>query len=686
MTFLFPGFLWALSALAIPVVIHLFQLRRFKRIDFPNVRLLQDVAQRTRARKQVRHWLTLLARMLALACLVLAFAQPYIPRTDGAVRSGQRAVSIFIDDSWSMDGQNAEGRLLDQARKGAQDVVMAHASSDRFQVLTGRFEGREQVLTGRDEALAAAAQAEVGPFSRPLSQVLARQAEALARSEAAVKRRFLFTDLQRSQLDLERWANDTTLSTVIVPIASATADNLSIDSAWFASPVRRLGQLEELHVRIRNHGAQSLENVPLRLTIDGRQRALSTFGVEAGASVDTILRFTNDATGHHWGSIALTDRPVTFDDRLEIAYHTAERLRVALVSGGDAPTDNAIAAVFAGGPAAGRQDSTHTFTAQPYRNFDLATLQRTDLVVLNGLPDVPSGLARALKDFVDGGGSLAVFPPVKADAAGLGALLAPFGIAGPTRTDTATTKVDRIDLEEPFYREVFSTMPRNVDLPVVRVRHAFVPRPGADVLLRLQDGSPFLSSVRHGRGRVYVCASPLGEAGGSFQRHALLPTSLLRMAELSRPMGRLYHILGEEAIIPLEGLEITGEGAAHLKGPDGIDLVPELRRTPAGNAVVLHDQDLLPGAYALVLGADTLMMLALDLPRTESDLAAWTPGELSAELQQRGLTAFSVLETAPQELSLSLKELDQGVKLWKWFVLAALVFLALEILLIRTQR
>lgn len=679
MTFLFPGFLWALAALAIPVVIHLFQLRRFKRIDFPNVRFLKDVAQRTRARKKVRHWLTLLARMLALACLVLAFAQPYIPRTDGAVRSGQRAVSIFIDDSWSMDGQNAAGRLLDQARKGAQDVVMAHASSDRFQVLTGRFEGREQVLTGRDEALAAAAQAEVGPFSRPLSQVLARQAEALARSEAAVKRRFLFTDLQRSQLDLERWTNDTTLRTVIVPIANATADNLSIDSAWFGSPVRRLGQLEELHVRIRNHGAQPLENVPLRLTIDGRQRALSTFGVEAGASVDTILRFTNDATGHHWGSIALTDRPVTFDDRMEIAYHTAERLRVTLVSGGDAPTDKAIEAVFAG-------DSTHTFSAQPYRNFDLATLQRTDLVVLNGLPDMPSGMARALRDFVDGGGSLAVFPPVKPDATSLGALLAPFGIAGPSRTDTATTKVDRIDLQEPFYREVFSAMPRNVDLPVVRVRHAFMPRPGAEVLLRLQDGAPFLSSLRHGRGRVYVCASPLGDAGGTFQRHALFPTSLLRMAELSRPMGTLYHILGEEALIPLEGVEIAGEGAAHLKGPEGIDLVPELRRTPAGNAVVLHDQDLLPGPYALVLGTDTLMMLALDLPRTESDLTAWSPAELAEAIHQRGLTAFSVLEAAPLELSLSLKELDQGVKLWKWFVLAALVFLALEILLIRTER
>ena len=262
----------------------------------------------------------------------------------------------------------------------------------------------------------------------------------------------------------------------------------------------------------------------------------------------------------------------------------------------------------------------------------------------------------------------------------------PWASEGPSRTDTATTKVDRIDLEEPFYRDVFSTMPRNVDLPLVRTRHAFTTPPGADALLRLQDGSAFLSSVRHGRGRAYVCASPLSEAGGTFQRHALFPTSLLRMAELSRPMGQLYHILGDEAIIPLEGISITGEAAPHLLGPEGMDLVPELRRLPTGNAIVLHDLDLAPGPYALVQGKDTLLMLALDLPRHESDLSAYSAAELTNILEQRGLKTFSVLEVAPQELSLSLKELDQGVKLWKWFVIAALLFLAFEIVLIRMEK
>ncbi len=678
MAFLSSSFLWALTALAIPIIIHLFQLRRFKRIEFPNVRMLQEVSQRTRSRKQVKHWLVLLSRLLALACLVLAFAQPYLPSATGTVKAGQRGVSLFLDDSWSMDGTNPQGRLLDQARKSAQDAVMAYKATDRFQVLTNTFEGRQQMLIGRDEALEAAAQAEVGPFSRPLSQVITRQREALARGEAPVKQAFLFTDLQEGQTDVENWTDDPSITTTIVPLPPVNADNLALDSVWFATPVRRLGQSEVLHVRIRNFGGQALENVPLKLTIDGRQRALATFAVNAQATVDTVLRFTNDATGPHWGEVSLTDRPITFDDNFFIAYRTAEKLNVLLISGGDAASDKTVEAVFAG-------DSTHAFSLQPYRQVDLASFARADLIILNALPDVPSGTASALKEFTENGGSLAVFPGREPDAASWSALLAQFG-AGFGARDTASMKVDRIDLQEPFYSEIFSTMPRNVELPLSRLRFKMSTPPVGRTLLRLQNSAPFLAAIPSGKGQVYVGASPLTEEGGSFTQHALFVTSLLRMAELSRPMGALYHVIGAEASIAVEGVDITGEEAPHLKGPDGTDLVPEVRHNLGSTAIALHDVDLSPGGYALVLGGDTLTRIALNLPRTESDPRAYAPERLKQLLADRGLTSFSVLEADEKNLAVRLGELDQGTKLWKWFVLAALLFLALEILIIRLTK
>ena len=679
MSFLHPAFLWALTALAIPVLIHLFQLRRFKRIDFPNVRFLAEVTQQTRARKKVQHWLVLLARCLALAALVLAFAQPYWKGNNGAVAAGERAVSLYIDDSYSMDGQNGQGRLLDQARKGAQDAVMAYGATDRFQVVTGRFEGRQQVLLSRDEAVEAAAQVDVSGYSRPISKVLARQREAMATSDARTKRALLFTDLQRSVMDVDQWTNDSTIPTVIVPLPSAGRDNLSIDSAWFASPVRRVGQSEELHVAISNRGEQELVNVPLRLSIDGKPRAVASFSVPGGASIDTTLRFLSETAGDHFGEISLTDQPVTFDDNLFIAFRAIDRLNVLQLSGGDATTDRSVQAVFLG-------DSTHTFETRPYDRADLSMLAQQDLVVLNALKDVPSGLSQALLTFVENGGSLAVFPPSSGDPSTYASFFAQFGAAPPTRMDTNAVRVERIDLEQSFYRDIFQSMPRNVDLPTARERWSIKPRAGSDLLLRTQDGSAYLARTAVGRGAVYLCAAPLSERGGNLVRHALFATSLLRMAELARPMGTLYHTIGAGTSIPLDGMEIIGEEPPHLRGPGGIDLIPEVRRTPGSTSLVLHDEDLPPGPYALTVGADTVGLLAMDLPRRESDLAAMSPAELKELLSERGLTSFSVLDGGAEDLSLRLTELDQGRKLWKWFILLALLFLAAETILIRTVR
>lgn len=678
MSFVHPAFLWALSVLAIPVLIHLFQLRRFKRIDFPNVRLLAEVSRQTRARKKIQHWLVLLARCIALAALVVAFAQPYIPGGDGSNKAGARAVSIYIDDSYSMDGQNGGGRLLDQARKGAQDAVMAHGPSDRFQVLTGRFEGRQQVLIGRDEALQAAAQADASPYTRALSKVMLRQREALAASDAPVRRAILFTDLQRGIADVDAWVNDTTVPVTIVPLPPSTTANVSLDSVHFDSPVRRLGQNELVHVRITNHGDQELANQPLRLTIDGVQRALASFSIPASATIDTSLRFVNDAAGWHWGELSIQDAPVTFDDKLSFTYRTLDRIRVLLMGDGDSAGDRAVDAVFAG-------DSTHSFIRHGLRDADLGALGEQDLVVLNALSEMPSGTAQVMDDFVANGGSAAFFPPSGGDPTRFASFLARFR-ATAQRMDTGLVRVDRIDLDHPFYHDVFSTMPRNVDLPNARECWAYRTPPGTDVLLRTKDGLPYLARIGHGKGSIYLCAAPLNERSGNLTRHALFATSLLRMAELSRPMGALYHLIGAEAIVPLEGVSFTGEIPPHLLGPNGTDVLPEVRPIPGGTAIALHDNDLPAGVYALTAGPDTLQLLAFNLSRVESDLSAFTPDELQDALDARGLDGYTLLAEGSGDLSLRLAELDQGRKLWKWFILLALLSLAAETFLLRARR
>ena len=324
--------------------------------------------------------------------------------------------------------------------------------------------------------------------------------------------------------------------------------------------MRRALQDEVLHVRIRNHGEQELVNVPLRLDIDGRQRAVASFSVAGGAVVDTTLRFLGDGPGDHWGVISVNDQPVVFDDQLYIAYHVSERLRVLLVSGGDAASDRAIGSVFG-------NDSTHRSPAQEPSRLGPGRLKEQDLVILNALPDVPSGLAQALTDGVANGTSLCVFPPSGGDPVPLCRALHRHGCR-------ATGPHGHRPGEGGPHRPGGTLLPRH--LPEHAAQRG-APR-GPRTLERApgcrQRCAAALAGRRalpgrslRGEGSVYLWATPLAEKSGNLTRHSLFATSLLRMAELSGPMGALYHTIGDEASIPLAGSALVGEAPPHLKGP-----------------------------------------------------------------------------------------------------------------------
>src|SRR6201999_3773847 len=179
MHFLYPAFLFALAALAIPVIIHLFNFRKYQKVYFSNVQFLKEVQEQQASRRNLKERLILLARLLTILFLVLAFARPFIPGKN-AVNSGkQQAVSIFVDNSYSMQALNKEGSLLDEAKRRAKEIASAYNINDRFQLLTQDFEGKHQRLLSRDEFNDAVDAVKISPQSRNLQQIVSRQQSLL---------------------------------------------------------------------------------------------------------------------------------------------------------------------------------------------------------------------------------------------------------------------------------------------------------------------------------------------------------------------------------------------------------------------------------------------------------------------------------------------------------------------------
>lgn len=681
MKFIYPEILWALLTLVIPILVHLFNFRKFKKVAFSNVSFLKEVKQETQSKSRLKHLLILTSRLLALAALVLAFAQPYFPVNDSTSSTGDKAISIYLDNSFSMEAESSDGRLIDLAKNKALEIVEYYRPTDKFQLITNDFEGRHQRMVTKEEMLDLIEEVVVSPNVVRLSDVITRQKDVLNGSGLDSRTSFIISDLQRNTHDFENLEGDSTLALRFVPNLVDAEQNIYIDSVWFSTPVRQLNQPEELHVRIVNHGEQSLQNVPINLSINGQQKALGSFNVEPSSSVDTSLFFTHNEPGFKRCTLALTDHPVTFDDQFYLSYEVAEQISVLEILG-DQSAGSYFSKIYG-------EDDFFDYHSVSSGNVDYSSFSDYNLLIVNSVEQLSSGLSSELERVVANGASAIVIPHSDCDIDTYNEL---FGLVGSSPWSVPTfskTKVSDLNLEHPLFSGVFESIPKNIDLPVVNSFYdtQVRTRSGEQTILGLQNGSPFLTSSNHGDGVVYRYSVSLDSEQSNLAQHAIFVTASIRMAELSQPTARLYYNIGKDEAITLRNVQVGGESTFHLQDTlIGIDFLPAYRKVSSNTEIFLHGQVNQASNYDLTWNDELINVLSFNYDREESDMSGFEVGEVKSLLATAGFNNATIITTGLESLQQHVGELDEGKKVWLSLIIFALIFIAAEILLIKFWR
>ncbi len=680
MQFLFPWFLGALAVISIPVIIHLFYFRRFKKVYFTNVRFLKEVKEETANRQKLRNLLVLLMRCLAIAAMVLAFAQPFIPQQT-AVKKGEKSVSVFVDNSFSMNALSKEASLLDLARQRAKDIVSAYSAEDRFQVLTADFEGRHQRLVGKEDALNLIDEIKPSPASRDLSKVLSRQAQCLATGKAAHKVAFLLTDFQKNATDLAAF-KDSTVEVNLVPMRAVQEKNLSIDSAWFESPVQMLNLTSTLFVKISNRTDEPASEVRLSLRHDGQTLPVGTLSIAPRSSIVDTVRFTILHPGWHEAKLSITDFPVQFDDDYYLNFNVANRINVLTIN--DLQPNAAIQKAFAGAKFFGLKN-------QPSRSLDYSKFGENQCIIVHDVPAISSGLASELARFAQAGGNVLVFPPVAADLVSYKNFLQSIGGGEIGSLEKADRQVSQVNTDEFVFRDVFLNKSANLRLPSSAQNFKFAANRG-EPILTYRDGSPFLMKYPAGAGAVYFSAVPLDETSSNLTKSGeIFVPMLFKIAIAGAKSGKIAFIIGKDEVLeanhPLAsaGREIVYKlrGVQEKQGAEAgnNEFIPEQRVLGSKALLTPGTQVRDAGWYKLSLRPDsTLAEFAFNYDRKESALDYFTETELGENLP-KNMTILSA--AAEASLAQIVGEQNQGITLWRWCVVFALLFLALEVLFLR---
>ncbi len=670
MHLLYPAFLFALVSLAIPVLVHLFNFRKYQKVYFSNVQFLKEINEQQSSRRNLKERLILAARLLVLFFLVLAFTRPYISNQHTENAGSQQVVSVFVDNSYSMQTLNSEGTLLDEAKRRAKEIASAYGINDRFQLLTQDFEGKHQRLLNRDEFNDAVDAVKISPQSRSLQQIINRQQSLLGMQSNSLRSIYIISDFQKNISSAQALKVDTGTHISMVQLKASSLPNVAVDSVALLSAVHRPGESEKLVVRLHNYADEKAEKIPLKVLINGEQKALGSYTIAPRSAQNDTLSFSGLQAGWQRGEITLQDNPVTFDNQFYFSFNVKQQMPVLLIDDGIANTY--LKAVFASDPF---------FNAQrvPAGNVDYAGLNAYPLIVLSDIKSVSTGLAQQLKSYVSKGGTLVVFPAVDADLSSYHSLLQPVNAAYPEKLITEATKVTAINLQNQVFKNIFDSFPQNPDLPVVKKYYQLSASSGRNEnLMQLPGGQSFWMDNTSGKGKVYIAAVPLDEDFSNLQHHALFLPIMFRIALLSGHDQPLFYTLGHDETIEIAPIQTNEKQLLKLvKGQTSI--IPDVRQQEGSTLLYTSDQVNEIGTYDLKKQDNTLAVLAFNDNRSESDLSYYTHADLVKILPKTA----DILQSSKASLKGEISELNIGLQLWKLCIILALIFLAAEILLTR---
>ena len=247
MQFKHPETLYFLFLLLIPILVHLFQLRRFKKEYFTNVQFLKELSLQTRKSSKIKKWLLLATRLLILTVLIIAFAQPFFAAKDANAITNE--TYIVVDNSFSMQAQGQKGPLL----KRILEDLQQHLTEDQtISLITSSESFWDTDIKSSQKEIQ---NLNYSPSEFSLNQVLSqiKSRKTPFQKDVIIISDFINTDTK----SLEKI--DKEFNTFLVPVKAEQKNNISIDSVFIKETSDKF---YEIGFQLTNFGSEKTE-IPL---------------------------------------------------------------------------------------------------------------------------------------------------------------------------------------------------------------------------------------------------------------------------------------------------------------------------------------------------------------------------------------------------------------------------------------
>lgn len=636
MHFQHPELLYALFLLIIPLIVHLFRLRRFQKEDFTNVKFLKKVIQETRKSSRLKKFLILITRLLLLACLILAFAQPFIPASDKAL--SETKTLIYLDNSFSMQASDGQSSIF---QKAVNQLLENLNEQGDYAIFTNNGEYYDRSASEiRDELQ----EVDFTGEKTDLRELRLKAENYFKAYPSAEKEFVLISDFQQNMNIMENLeSKDLNYNLIKYPLDEIT--NVNLDSAYVENT-----NPENFILNI-SLSTNNPDVAPVAVSVLDGEKLLGRNTIQFDGNNRALLSFRLQNEPIHNGKIEIEDTGLKYDNELYFNIADREPVKVVIISSGE---DEFLQRIYT-------EPEFETVIYNPSQ-IDFNRLNSANLIVLNEIDQLPTSLVNNLVNVHTNGASVVVIPSEQAST--YRQFLGRLNFPAFSRRNNSERLITNIEYDHPLLEGVFEDRTENFEYPKVLTSYN-LEFPGA--ILRYEDNQPFLAELNS----VYLFTAPLNDENSNFTNSPLIVPVLYQIGLKALKKNQLYYHTGRENKIDIP-VEMGKDRVLHLNNAE-TDLIPQQQNYSNRVEINTSNLPLEAGNYQVSSENNQIGSLSFNYDRQESDLRYSDLSELNAFRSYDSVEEYFSETNAASQIN----------ALWKWFVIFALIFLAIEMLLIK---
>lgn len=661
MQFVYPQFLYALGFIAVPIVIHLFNLVKPKVVVFSSIQFLKEVELKSSRKVKLKHFLILFSRIFFITALVFLFAQPIIPSPDSSDKNNSNHVSIYLDNSLSMSANFMDEQKMTYAINELNTILDKYPRGSKFQLIDNEFSPSSLFYFKKDKIKDMLTEVDLTTKVKSANEIYKRQQSLKKKNNIEDLDVIWISDFQKEIFnDLDLIEKDSSITHYMFKVGDSNQSNVFVDSVYLVNPFIKKDENTELRIVLKNSTNIDVSNLNVKIIVGENELANNSISINGNSKEEIEINFVLTNEGESRLLIEITNDDIEFDNEFYIRLNVENQLNILTIT--DSST-SLVAKVF---------DNEDMFKSDVVNSgaIDFNDLSKYDLIVLDHLYSIKKSLKVQLSE-ISSNTSIVVVPKREMDLNSYQSLFEKLNCAVIIKNNKDKSILAAPDFKNPFFKGVFEKEDSKINMPeITSVLSLFS---ASNNILKSQSGEVSLAEYSS-NGKVYVFGTSLNQPQSTFLRHSLIVPLFYKMAmNSSSKNSNLYTTISGN----LDNITIsdTIKGAYSLSN-NNFKFVPDQKIVNNKLSLNLSDADVDEGFYKLMKKDIHLQSIALNIAKEESNLSALTDEDIDFLNDANRADSSSSLSEQFEKMSV-------GVSLWRYFLYLALLFLMVEILLIR---